>query len=82
MPKTFDPSINITLSSLIGMRPGDKCPGAETEQKCPGFIAEITIEWTSDVFTGDAKCDYCGHCWTLAEEVTDEEEADNSVVLR
>ena len=69
----LNPTINITMSQMMGSKPGDACP----DEDCPGIITEITFNWTMEFFGGDAKCSDCGECWCIAEEVEAEEEEEN-----
>lgn len=64
MKKPFNPTIQIGVSQMMGVAPGDPCPDME----CSGVITEISFKLTSDFFGGDAKCSNCGECWCLAEE--------------
>jgi hypothetical protein len=67
---TFNPTIQISVHQMMGMKPGDPCPGVE----CKGFIKELTFSLTIDCFSGDAKCSECGECWCIAEEVIGDED--------
>lgn len=70
MPKTLNPTIQVSVFDIIGMKPGDRCPNSD----CPGIIVEIKFSWTNDYFGGDATCSHCKEDWCIAEEVIGDED--------
>lgn len=54
----------LSLPHMLGMKPGDLCPGAE----CDGTIATIEFRWFPESFHAEAICGKCGGIWTLLEE--------------
>jgi hypothetical protein len=60
---TLEIPLELKLSTLFRMSPGDYCPGDE----CDGIIEKVVLTWAEGSLDGEGHCAKCGEAWTLIE---------------
>jgi hypothetical protein len=60
---TLEIPLELKLSTLFRMSPGDYCPGDE----CDGTIEKVVLTWAEGSLDGEGHCAKCGEAWTLIE---------------
>lgn len=60
---TLEIPLELKLSTLFRMSPGDYCPGDD----CDGIIEKVVLTWAEGSLDGEGHCAKCGEAWTLIE---------------